>query len=375
MAKLTRKNFLKGAALGTISLPFLIRGCGPTNIAQNTASGPNIITDKKFQWKLVTTWPPNFPVLGEGCTYFANWVREMSGGRLDIKVFGGGELVPPLEVFDAVRTGAADMGSGAAYYWAGKIPSAQFFASVPFGMNAQQLNAWIDNGGGLQLWESLYADYGLVPMLGGNTGVQMGGWFNREINTLGDFKGLKMRMPGLGGKVLKRAGGSPVLMAGSELYTGLEKGTIDATEWIGPYHDYKMGFYQIAKYYYSPGWHEAGTALEIIINKNKMEELPADLQAIVRTAAARMNLWTLSEFEAKNGIYLDKLINEEKVDIRKFSPEILDQLRIYTEEITEDLASQDAFSRKVFDAYQKFRQQAASWSKLSEKVYYNDLQI
>lgn len=375
MAKLTRKNFLKGAALGTISLPFLIRGCGPTNLAQNIPSSPNIITNKKFQWKLVTTWPPNFPVLGEVCTYFANWVREMSGGRLDIKVFGGGELVPPLEVFDAVRTGAADMGSGAAYYWAGKIPSAQFFASVPFGMNAQQLNAWIDNGGGLQLWESLYADYGLVPMNGGNTGVQMGGWFNREINTLGDFKGLKMRMPGLGGKVLKRAGGSPVLLAGSELYTGLEKGTIDATEWIGPYHDYKMGFHQIAKYYYSPGWHEAGTALEIIINKDKMEELPSDLQAIVRTAAARMNLWTLSEFEAKNGIYLDKLVNEEKVEIRKFSPEILDQLRTYTNDITEELANQDEFSRKIYDAYKAFRKQATNWSNLSEKVYYNDLQI
>jgi len=375
MAKLSRKNFLRGAALGTISLPFLIRGCGPEHFAQNAPGSPNIITNKKYEWKLATTWPPNFPVLGEGCTYFSNWVREMSGGRLEIKVFGGGELVPALEVFDAVRSGAADMGSGAAYYWAGKIPSAQFFASVPFGMNAQQLNAWIDNGGGLQLWEELYANYGLVPMLGGNTGVQMGGWFNREINTIADFKGLKMRMPGLGGKVLKRAGGAPVLMAGSELYTGLERGIIDATEWIGPYHDYKMGFHQIAKYYYSPGWHEAGTALELIINKEKFEALPADLQAIVRTAAARLNSWTLSEFEAKNGVYLDKLIKEEKVDIRKFTPEVLDQLRTYTGEITEELANQDAFGRKIYDAYKKFRKQATAWSELSEKVYYQDLQI
>lgn len=375
MAKLSRKNFLKGAALGTISLPFLIRGCGPEHFAQSTPGNPNIITDKKYQWKLVTTWPPNFPVLGEGCTYFANWVREMSGGRLDIKVFGGGELVPALEVFDAVRSGAADMGSGAAYYWAGKIPSAQFFASVPFGMNAQQLNAWIDNGGGLPLWEELYADYGLIPMLGGNTGVQMGGWFNREINTLADFKGLKMRMPGLGGKVLERAGGAPVLVAGSELYTRLERGNIDATEWIGPYHDYKMGFHQIAKYYYSPGWHEAGTALELIINKERFEELPSDLQAIVRTAAARLNLWTLSEFEAKNGIYLDKLINEENVEVRKFTPEILNQLRGFTTEITEELADQDELSRKIYDAYKKFRKQATAWSELSEKVYYQDLQI
>lgn len=372
----TRKNFLKGLALGTISLPFLIRGCGPENYAQsNKHSNPNIITDKKFRWKMVTTWPPKFPVLGEGCDLFAAWVKEMSGGRLEIKVFGGGELVPPLEVFDAVKSGAADIGSGAAYYWAGKVPAAQFFASVPFGMNAQQLNAWILNGGGLELWETLYADYGLIPMLGGNTGVQMGGWFKREINTLADFKGLKMRMPGLGGKVLERAGGSVVLMAGSELYTGLERGIIDATEWIGPYHDYKMGFHQIADYYYTPGWHETGTALELIVNQKSMAALPTDLQAIVRTAASKLNMWMLSEFESKNGIYLDKLITEEKTDIRRFSPAILRQLRAFTEDITNEYADENPFSRKVYDAYQKFRKQVTKWSNISEKVYYDDIQM
>lgn len=376
MKKFSRKNFLKGLALGTISLPFMIKGCGPENLAQSShQSGPNIITGKKYQWKMVTTWPPKFPVLGEGCELFADWVYEMSGGRLEIKVFGGGELVPALEVFDAVKSGVADMGSGVAYYWAGKIPAAQFFASVPFGMNAQQLNAWIMNGGGLQLWEELYEPYGLIPMLGGNTGVQMGGWFNREINSIEDFKGLKMRMPGLGGKVLERAGGSVVLMAGSELYTGLEKGIIDATEWIGPYHDYKMGFHQIADYYYSPGWHETGTALELLVNKSKMEELPKDLQAIVRVAAAKLNIWTLSEFEAKNGLYLGKLINEEKVKVKRFPSDVLNTLREYTATITREYASEDPFSRKVYEAYEKFRKEIGLWSDLSEKVYYDDIQM
>ncbi|RMD99370.1 MAG: ABC transporter substrate-binding protein, partial [Bacteroidetes bacterium] len=208
---ISRKTFFKGLALGTLSLPFVLRTCGGQNLAQQRSSGPAVLSERRFRWKMVTTWPPNFPVLGEGCNLLAKWIGEMSGGRLEIKVFGGGELVPALEAFDAVRGEAAEIGSGASYYWAGKVPAAQFFASVPFGMNAQQLNAWILTGGGMELWEELYADFGLVPLLGGNTGVQMGGWFNREINTLSDLQGLKMRMPGLGGKVLEKAGGSPVL--------------------------------------------------------------------------------------------------------------------------------------------------------------------
>ena len=203
MKKFSRKTFFKGLALGTISLPIVLRSCMSQNTAQN-ADSPNIITRQNYKWKMVTTWPPNFPVLDEGCKLFAKWVKEMSAGQMDITVYGGGELVPPLESFNAVRSGAAEAGSGSAYYWAGMVPSAQFFASVPFGMNAQQLNAWILCGGGLELWEECYAEYGLVPMAGGNTGVQMGGWFNREINSLKDFQGLKMRMPGLGGKVLEK---------------------------------------------------------------------------------------------------------------------------------------------------------------------------
>ncbi len=374
MKKFSRKTFFKGLAFGTISLPLVLRSCLSQNTAQNSGS-PNIINRKTYKWKMVTTWPPNFPVLDEGCKLFAKWVNEMSEGQMDITVYGGGELVPPLEAFNAVRSGAAEAGSGAAYYWAGTVPAAQFFASVPFGMNAQQLNSWILCGGGLELWEECYAKYGLVPMLGGNTGVQMGGWFNREINSMDDFNGLKMRMPGLGGKVLKKAGGSPVLLAGSELYTGLERGIIDATEWIGPFHDYKMGFHQIAKYYYSPGWHEAGTTLEFFFNKEKFDDLPNHLKVIAQSAAQRLNTWMLSEFEAQNGFYLEKILSESEVEIRKFPDEVLQQLRIYTEEVIQELVESDPFSKKVYDSYNSFRKKAVAWSELTEKAFYNSLQI
>ncbi len=372
MKKVSRKNFFKGLALGTISLPFAIRSCGSQNIAQNNT--PNILTKKRYKWKMTTTWPPDFPALGEGCNLFAQWVKEMSGGRMEIEVYGAGELVPALEAFNTVRSGAAEIGHGAGYYWKGILPAAQFFASIPFGMNAQQMNAWLINGGGLELWEKIYADFNLVPFPGGNTGVQMGGWFNREINSIDDFKGLKMRIPGVGSTVLKKAGGAPVLLPGGEIYTGLERGVIDATEWIGPYHDYKMGFYQIAKYYYTPGWHEAGTNLEFFINKQKFEALESDLQAILRTAAYRVNHWMLSEFEAKNAIYLEKLINE-KVDIRKFPDEVLSRLRTLNEEaITQEIEG-DVLATEAYEAYDQFRKKSAGWAKLTEKAFYNSLQI
>ena len=374
MKKFSRKTFFKGLALGTISLPLALRSCMSQNTAQNTGA-PNIINRKNYKWKMVTTWPPNFPVLGEGCKLLAKWIKEMSDGQMDITVYGGGELVPPLEAFNAVRSGAAEAGSGAAYYWAGMVPAAQFFASVPFGMNVQQLNAWILCGGGMELWEECYAEYGLVPMIGGNTGVQMGGWFNREIKSIEDFQGLKMRMPGLGGKVIRKAGGAPVLLAGSELYTGLERGIIDATEWIGPYHDYKMGFHQIAKYYYAPGWHETGTILEFFFNKKKFDALPNHLKVIMQSAAQRLNTWMLSEFEAQNGFYLEKILSESEVEVRKYPDEVLKQLRVYTDEVIQELTDSDPFAKKVYESYNSFRKKAIAWSELTEKAFYNSLQI
>ncbi|MBU1343152.1 MAG: TRAP transporter substrate-binding protein DctP, partial [Proteobacteria bacterium] len=294
-----RRKFIKNvgigaAALGTAGLAGVLSSCkGQKQEEQAVKEAPKA---KTIEWKMVTTWPPHFPMLGEGADKIAQWVDEMSDGRLKISVYGGGELVPPLGVFDAVSEGTVQMGHGAAYYWAGKAPAAQFFAAVPFGFNAQSLNAWLYSGGGMQIWEELYAQFNLKPFVAGNTGVQMGGWFNKEINTMEDLKGLKMRIPGLGGKVLAKAGGNAVLVAGGEIYTNLERGVIDATEWVGPFHDLKLGFHKAAKYYYYPGWHELGTGLEAMVNLDAWNTLPNDLKAIVEAATYKSNMWMLSEF-------------------------------------------------------------------------------
>lgn len=369
---MNRKSFLKGVALGTISLPVLIRAIGGKNSAQS-GNSPQIISGKRHEWKLVTTWPPNFPVLGDTCKVFAEMVERMSGGRMVIRVFGGGELVPALECFDAVRNGAAEIGHGSPYYWAGKSPAAQFFATVPFGMNAQQVTAWINSGGGQELWEELYGKFGLLPVLGGNTGVQMGGWFNKSIDSPEDLRGLKMRIPGLGGNVLSKAGGSPVLLAGGEIYTSLERGVIDATEWLGPYHDTLMGFHEIAKYYYAPGWHEPGTSLEFFFNRQKYDELTPDLQQILRAAAAYAHLWCFTNMESKNSEAMATLI-EKKIAIRQFPETVIQELRRLTGEVLEEMTSADAFTRKVYESYNAFRRRAGAYSQITERVFYNAIQ-
>jgi len=358
MSKQNRRDFLKKATVTTAAVA-----------AATTVGAPAVHAKKTYTWRMVTTWPPHFPVLGEGADKMAEWIEKMSGGRLKIQVYGGGELVPPLQTFDAVSQGMVEMGHGASYYWAGKSPATQFFAAVPFGMNAQQMNAWLYSGGGLELWEELYAPFNLKPMPAGNTGVQMGGWFNREINSVKDFKGLKMRIPGLGGKLLAKAGGTAVLSAGGEIYTNLERGVIDATEWVGPYHDYLMGFYKVAKYYYYPGWHEPGTVLETFVNKKAWDSLPKDLQEIITTAAARSNIWMLNEFEAKNNTYLQKLINEHGVKLKKFPDEVVTTMRGYAREVLEEVGNKDKQSKKIYEHYLKFQKNVRAWAKISEIAY------
>jgi TRAP-type mannitol/chloroaromatic compound transport system substrate-binding protein len=300
---------------------------------------------------------------------FAQDVKVMTNGRLDIQVFAGGELVPPLETFDAVSQGTVQLGHGAAYYWAGKVPEAQFFTAVPFGMNAQGMNAWFYGGGGLELWQETYSSHNLVPFPMGNTGVQMGGWFNKKIDKVDDLKGLKMRIPGLGGKVLAKAGGTPVLMAGGEIYTNLERGQIDATEWVGPFHDERLGLYRAAKFYYYPGWHEPGTALELIVNKAAWETLPADLKKIVEAAAADSNIWMLAQFEAQNLKALQTLRDEYKVQVLPFPDEVIAKLRQLSQEVLDEEAGKNENFKKVYEAYKTFATNNRAWSKLSEVAY------
>ncbi|MBU2632059.1 MAG: TRAP transporter substrate-binding protein DctP [Proteobacteria bacterium] len=367
-----RRKFIKNvgigaAALGTAGLAGVLSSCKDQKQEEKVVKEEP--KAKTIEWKMVTTWPPHFPMLGESADKIAQWVDEMSDGRLKISVYGGGELVPPLGVFDAVSEGTVQMGHGAAYYWAGKAPAAQFFAAVPFGFNAQSLNAWLYSGGGMQIWEELYAQFNLKPFVAGNTGVQMGGWFNKEINTMEDLKGLKMRIPGLGGKVLAKAGGNAVLVAGGEIYTNLERGVIDATEWVGPFHDLKLGFHKAAKYYYYPGWHELGTGLEAMVNLDAWNTLPNDLKAIVEAATYKSNMWMLSEFEAKNNAALRELIDVHKVQLKEFPEPVLKELKRLSFEVLEEVAASDPMSRKVYDSFLEFQKNIYEWNKITEEPY------
>ncbi len=336
-----------------------------------TVNAPNVIAQKKYQWRMVTTWPPKMPVLQTGAERMAKRIEEMSDGRLKIQVYAAGELVPAFGIFDAVSQGTVESGCGASYYWAGKSPAAQWFSAVPFGMNAQGMFAWFNAGNGLKLWEEVYAPFNLIPRPAGSTGVQMGGWFNKKIETIDDFKGLKMRIPGLGGKVIAKAGATVVLTPGGEIFTNLERGVIDATEWVGPLHDLRMGFYKAAKYYYYPGWHEPGTVLEYFFNKKALESLPKDLQAIVDAACMESQLWDLNQFDAQNGAALEELITKHNVDLIRFPEPVLESLRTLSAEVLQEITDQDPIAKKVNDDFTKMQQQVGTWGQVSEKAYYD----
>ena len=365
-----------------VILSLFIMSCGESTTDISTATSTGTSTDKKaasagsdtqqtFKWKLVTTWPKNYPGLGTAPENFAKKVDAMSGGRLKIKVYGAGQLVPAFEVFDAVSQGTAQVGHGASYYWTGKSKATGFFTSVPFGLNAQEMNGWLHYGGGLELWRELYEPFNLVPFAGGSTGVQMAGWFNREINSMEDIKGLKMRIPGMGGDVFTRAGGIAVTIPGGELYTSMQTGVIDATEWVGPYNDLAFGFHQVAKYYYYPGWHEPGSILELIVNKDAYASLPADLQAIVEGAARAVNQDMLDEYTARNNTALVELVETHGVDVRKLPDEVLSELRKISGEVLEELATDSEIANRIAVSVKAFQEQATAYHAISEEAYYD----
>ena len=350
-------------------LAVLLGACGNDTPVE---SGNAVIdTGKIYRWKMVTTWPANFPVFQEAPEMFAENVRIMSSGRLDINVFAGGELVPALQVFDAVSQGAIEMGHGSAYYWAGKVPAAQFFSTVPFGMEQKGVEAWLYHGGGLELWNELYEPFNVIALPIGNSGVQMGGWFNKKIETIADLKGLRMRIPGLGGKVLDRAGGNPILMSAGEVYTALERGTIDATEWVGPLHDLRLGLNRAARYYYYPGWHEPGTELELLVNKTRWDRLPADLQEIVKQAAAATSAWTFSALEYLNSQALQELSAKKNVQVLQFPAQVMQELRAITTQTLEQEAEKDPDFKRVYEAYLSFQETYQPWHRITSQALEN----
>jgi TRAP-type mannitol/chloroaromatic compound transport system substrate-binding protein len=340
--------------------------------AATAVNAPNVVAQPKFQWRMPTSWPPAADILIGNAQRFAKMVEEMSGGQLKVQVFAGGELIPPLGVFDACSQGTVEAYHAAAYYWAGKEPAVQWFTGVPFGLNAQGQYAWCYHGDGLKLWEETYKPFNLIPRPAGSTGVQMGGWFRKKINTIADYKGLKMRIPGLGGKVVAKAGGSVVLMPGGEIYTSLERGVIDATEWVGPHDDTKFGLHRAARYYYYPGWHEPGSVAEVVFNRKAYESLPVEIQRIVDYAAAATQTAGLVEYEAKNAIALEKLRAEfkGKVDILPFPAAVMKELRKLAAGVNKEESEKSPMAKKVYESYTKFQAQIQQWGRVSEKSYH-----
>lgn len=359
-----RREMIRGASLAALAAG--VAACAPRSEGGHCAEGGG----ERRQWKMVTSWPSNFPGLGTGAALLGELITATSGGRIEVKVFGGGELVPPFEVFDAVSRGTAEMGHSASYYWKGKAAAAPFFCAVPFGLNAQEMNGWLYHGGGLELWRELYAPFNLIPFPCGNTGVQMAGWFNREIRTVADLRGLKIRIPGLGGEVVARLGAAPVNLPGAEIFTALQSGAIDASEWVGPYNDLAFGLHRVARYYYYPGWQEPGPTLECMIHKPAFDALPTDLQALVSACCKAVNDAMLAEYTARNQAALEQLVHQHEVDVRPLPPDVLAALKRTSEDMLTEMAAADPFVDKVYASMRAFAAQAMAWHAISEEAYF-----
>jgi TRAP-type mannitol/chloroaromatic compound transport system substrate-binding protein len=335
-----------------------------TDTARDSAA-----STERHRWRMVTSWPPNFPGFGESAQRLAKRIGDLSGGRLEIDVYAAGELMPAFEVFDAVSRGSMQMGHSSPTYWRGVLPAAQFFSSVPFGMLPSEHKAWMYHGGGLALWREVYGVHGITPFMAGNTGAQMGGWFKREINSLGDLAGLKMRIPGLGAEVIKRAGAVPVNLPGTEIFTSLATGVIDATEWNGPFNDMAFGLHEVAEYYYYPGWHEPCGVLECLVSTQAYETLSPELQDVITTACMAENEYVATEFNARNQQALITLVERHGVKLRRFPDDVLGVLRDHSSAAMEALAANDVVIRRVYDAYRAFAATMADWHEVSEGYY------
>ena len=332
-------------------------------------STAGVASQERFEWNMVTSWPPGLPGLGVGVQNIADRIDRASNGRLKIKVFAGGELVPALEVLDAVSRGTVQMGHDSAYYHRGKVPAAQYFTTVPFGQTVHEITAWLYYGGGLELWRELYAQFNVIPFAAGNTGVQMAGWFNKEINSVDDLRGLKMRIPGVGGEVMQRAGVTQITVPASEIFTALQTGAIDAAEWVGPYNDIALGLHKAAKYYYYPGWHEAGPMLQCTVNIDAWNTLPEDLQEIVATVCQAVNLDMMSDYTWGNALALKELKQDPDVELRRLPDDVLRLLRQYSQEAIDEMSANDEWAARIQASFNDFQDMAIPYHAISELAY------
>lgn len=360
---LKRRTFMRKTALAAAGIA--TAGCATGDPA---GKGPAVQTKPRVQWRLASSFPRSLDTIYGVAEVMAQRVSDLTEGRFTIRCYPSGELVPGLQVMDAVQQGTVHLGHTASYYYKGKNPALAFDCTMPFGLTARQQNAWLMHAGGLELMRGLFADFNMLNIPCGNTGIQMGGWFRREINSLADLATLKMRIPGLGGEVMDRLGVTVQVLAGGDIYPALERGTIDATEWVGPYDDEKLGFHKVAKYYYYPGWWEPGPNLSLMINQVAWDKLPADYRAALEVASAEANGYMLANYDAKNPPALDRLLGEG-VQMREFASDIMQAAHNASFEIMNEFASADATYNKVFQAWQSFRETSYRWSSYPDNSF------
>ncbi|MBC6473885.1 MAG: TRAP transporter substrate-binding protein [Hormoscilla sp. GM102CHS1] len=358
-----RRTILHNSALGAATVA-AIGACSGPSVQTATGELPTL------RWRMATSWPKSLDTIFGGAQTVCDRVSDMTGGRFTITPFAGGEIVPGLQVLDAVQQGTVECGHTASYYYIGKNPALAFGTAVPFGLTAQQQNAWLYHGGGLEAMQKIYADFNAIDFPAGNTGTQMGGWFKREIKSVADLKGLKMRIPGLGGKVMARLGVNAQVLPGGEIFLALERGALDAAEWVGPYDDEKLGLHKAAKFYYYPGWWEPGATLEVQVNKAAWDKLPKEYQQIFQTAAKEANLNMLASYDAKNGAVLKRLV-AGGTQLRPYSREILQAAERASFDLYEEDASKDATFKQVYEQWKDFRAQVYGWDKVNQLSFAN----
>jgi len=351
-----RRSFLKkaavGASAGALAAPALAQ------------SQPTL------NWRLASSFPKSLDTIFGAAEIFSKRVSELTNGKFNIRVFAGGEIVPALQVIDAVQAGTVEVGHTASYYYFGKDPTFAFDCAVPFGLTSRQQTAWLLQGGGMQLMRDFFRDYGVMNFVGGNTGTQMGGWFRKEINTVQDISGLKIRIGGYGGRVMAKLGAVPQQIAGGDVYPSLEKGTIDAAEWVGPYDDEKLGFYKVAPYYYSPGWWEPGAQLSFFIGTKQWETLPKEYQAAVEAASYEAHVVMQAEYDARNPAALARLLRNG-VKLRYFSKEIMEACSKAADEVNEAEAAKNPKFKKIYEPWKRFRQDQNQWDSVAEAPMQN----
>ena len=349
-----RRNFIKTSGLA----------------AAATLAAPAIASGAQ-ELKMVTSWPKNFPGLGTSANRYAQDIERLTEGRYKVRVYAGGELVHPLKCLDAVQEGTAELYHSADYYYRGKNEGLAFFTAVPFGFTANEMFAWIHYGGGQEIWDELSAEFGVKPLAGGNTGVQMGGWFRKEIKSIEDLKGLKMRIPGLGGAVMNEIGATALTLAGAEIMPALQSGTIDASEWVGPWNDLAFGFYKVTKHYYYPGFHEPGAQLTFGISKKLWDKMSDTDKAIFQSIAAAQNSISLAEYNANNGAALRTLVEKHGVQLHRFPDDVFKAFGEASKDVLSKAGNSSPIAKKVYDSFMKFRKEVIGWTEISDTAYVN----